>query len=284
MKKYAIVVDSSAALSPQQINDLNVYVAPLSIIYNGQNYVDQVTMTREDVVNALAQHHVLQTSQPNIGTIIGILENLKEDNYDHIFVIALSSSLSGTFSAFNQAVQEVVLDNVTVVDSYSLAGPVQQIIHYIRNAEKNDLPVAEIMTHINRVVDNTSSYVYPQDLKQLKASGRISSSAATLASLLKIKPLLRLENKGATIEKFATARTEAKIMDTLIADINLHNINALDHVLYVLEFEAKDTADRFENFLSQTYPGIEIHRVALPAAVATHAGLGTIAVQWTVKI
>ncbi|AMC92478.1 hypothetical protein AOC36_00255 [Erysipelothrix larvae] len=283
MKKYGIVVDSSAALTEKQASDLGVVVAPLTLTYNKEHFEDQITMTYNDVKDILARHEIIMTSQPNIGRILELLEPMRDEGYDHIFIITLSATLSGTFSAFNHAVEELQLSNVSVIDSYTIAGPVQNAIGLIRHFEAKDGTVEEILEAFKPIFDNTSTYIYPQDFRQLKASGRISSSAATLASLLKIKPVLRFENRGKTIEKFATARTEAKAFDAIMNDLLDNGVNQNDHILYILEFEADEVSKRFINRVHETFPNIEIIRMPLPAAVATHAGIGTIAIQWNVK-
>ncbi|MEG0327373.1 MAG: DegV family protein [Erysipelothrix sp.] len=283
MKNYAIVCDSSVSISAEDAKRLNVKVAPLTIIHNNKDYYDQVDLTTEQVNDLLREKEVLKTSQPNVGYLINFFEDLKSQDFDHIFVLSLTSSLSGTYMSFNQALSEVKLDNVTLIDTYTLAGPVQNAAESIQAMNELDSSVEEIVKRLQYEFKFTESFVYPQTLDQLKVSGRISNSAALLASLLKVKPLLFLENHGKTIEKFATARTEAKIFESMIKEMQAKNVNAKDYVLYFLHSEGRDTVDRLNQLISEKLGDFEHKICNLPAALATHAGLGTIALQWSLK-
>ncbi|WP_414838400.1 DegV family protein [Erysipelothrix piscisicarius] len=66
----------------------------------------------------------------------------------------------------------------------------------------------------------------------------MSKHAATLASLLKVKPLLYLENHGLTIEKFGTARTETKIFELLINHMKEQGITPEAYDFYYLHNDA----------------------------------------------
>ncbi|QIK69103.1 DegV family protein [Erysipelothrix sp. HDW6C] len=284
MKNIAIVCDSSVALTKEEAHDLNITVAPLTLIYNNKEYLDQIDMTFDDVNELLLQKTHLQTSQPNVGVIINILEELKTKGFDHIYVLSLSSALSGTHSAFHHAIQEVGLDSVTLIDSMSIAGPVQQCAKLIHKLNAEDKSIAEITRAIEELLKHTVSFVYPQTLDQLKISGRISKGAATLASLLKVKPLLYLENGGQTIEKFGTARTEAKVFDMMVAEFKKHDITPDAFDVYYLDSQGEEIADRFNAYLSESIGTFTTSNSKLPAVVAAHAGIGTIAVQWIPKI
>ena len=143
--------------------------------------------------------------------------------------------------------------------------------------------IQDIETKINDMANQTESLVLPKDLKQLKASGRISTAAATMASLLRIKPILKLETKAETIDKFATARTEAKAFELMIDDLALHNVHPDTHYVDYLHCEEHEILGRFIQALEERLGNFDSHIADLPSSLATHAGIGTIAVQWVKK-
>ena len=222
MKKIAIVADSSVALTEQETKELGVYITPLSIIYDQKEYMDQVEITREDIVKLLNAGTLLGTSQPNLGVIIKTLEEIKSKDYDHVFILSLSAALSGTYSTFQHGITEVGMENYSLIDTMTLCGPVQESVKVIRKMNAEGIEPKEIEDYLNNdFFKNTESYIYPLTLEQLKRSGRMSKSAALLASMMKIKPLLKIENQGNSIDKFKTTRTEQKILDEIIKDLKL---------------------------------------------------------------
>lgn len=284
MKKIAIVTDSSVALTEQETKELEVYITPLSIIYDEKEYLDQVEITRDDIVELLGAGTLLGTSQPNLGVIINILEEIKSKNYDYVFILSLSSALSGTYSAFQHAITEVGLENYSLIDTMTLAGPVQESIKVIRKMNEQNVEPKDIEDYLNNdFFKNTESYIYPFTLEQLKRSGRISKSAALLASMMKVKPLLKIENQGKNIDKFKTTRTEQKIIDEIIKDLKLNNVNSKEHIIYLPHLKRDDILDEVKSRLTNEMGPFDFVISDLPAALATHVGVGTFVLQWAKK-
>ena len=93
-----------------------------------QELFDQVNISTEEVRNILLNDELLSTSQPNIGTLIHIFNEIKEKQYDHIFILPLSHHLSGTFNSFKQAVEQVDLNNYTLIETETLVGPFKGLL------------------------------------------------------------------------------------------------------------------------------------------------------------
>ena len=284
MKKIAIVADSSVALTEQETKELGVYITPLSIIYDQKEYMDQVEITREDIVKLLNAGTLLGTSQPNLGVIINTLEDIKSKDYDHVFILSLSAALSGTYSTFQHGITEVGLENYSLIDTMTLCGPVQESVKVIRKMNEEGIEPKEIEDYLNNVFfKNTESYIYPLTLEQLKRSGRMSKSAALLASMMKIKPLLKIENQGSSIEKFKTTRTEQKIIDEIIKDLKLHNVNPKEHIIYLPHLKREDILDEVKFRITNEIGSFDFIVSDLPAAIATHVGVGAFVLQWAKK-
>lgn len=284
MKKIAIIVDSSTYFTDDELKTLgNVTVAPLSIVYDGKEYVDQIELTYEDVNDLLRENKVLKTSQPNLGRINDIYETHMSEGYDHIFVLSLSSHLSGTFSAFNQVKDLLEIPNMTIIDSQTLVGPIRQAVRKLNAWNEAGLSIEEMTAQLEEFFNHSSSFLYPENLKQLKASGRISGPAATLASLLKVKPLLYLELHGTTIDKFGTGRTETKIFEMMVKEFETLGVSPETHFLSYLHSEAEETVQRVRAAFNAHFGTFDDEIIILPAALSVHAGIGTIAVQWALK-
>ncbi|WP_323615740.1 DegV family protein [Erysipelothrix rhusiopathiae] len=284
MKKIAIICDSSVSFTQAEIETFGVYIAPLTIIHNNTVYIDQVTITENQVNDLLRNHEVVKTSQPNLGTIYELFEKVMREGYDHIFALSIGTALSGTYSSMEMVRQDLKIENMSVINTHSITGPVQQAVAAIRKMNEEDYSVEQIEVYLDHFFSNQISYIYPQSLDQVIASGRVSKTAAKVASLLKIKPVLYLENKGESIEKLGVARSERRIFSLLVNDLVHHDVKPDTHDIYLLHSEGLDTLKRFQDFLTESLGPFTIKIVNLPAAVATHAGIGTLALQWCYKI
>lgn len=285
MKKIAIVADSSIGISLEdQKNFKDLFIAPLSIIYNGKDYVDQIELSEEDIIEILKRNEIIQTSQPSVGACIQLLEKVHALGYDHIFVLPLTSHLSGTFNSFNTAKNDVDFGNITVMDTYTVAGVIQESIKLIHKLNALDASIEEITNELNTYYKDTVTYIIPETLDQLKASGRISAAAAGLASMLKMKILLRLENHGKTIDRFTTGRTDKKIYEAMFNDLEAHNFNRDEYVIYILHSDGLEAVERMTLALNDRFDSPTIYVGHLPAALSGHAGNGTVVVQLARKV
>lgn len=284
MKNIAIIADSSISFSKEDEVLYDLIIAPLTITHNNTSYVDGVDIDNIALNNLLRNNELVTTSQPNLGTIISILEHCKTKNYDHIFILSIGTSLSGAYGAFQHALNEVPLDNVSLINTYSIAGPVQQMVKVIRKYNELGLSIEEIEAKVNNVVDHQVSYLFPETLKQVIQSGRVSRASATVASLLRVNVLLCLKNKDAAIEKLAVARTRKKVYQAIVDDFIANNVTPLTHDIYLLESEGMERLLEFKEYMSEKLGEFKESFINLPAAVATHGGLGCIAIQWCPKL
>ena len=284
MKKIAIVCDSSVSLTREETEKYDVYIVPNVIMHNEKVYLDQVTITNNEIYDLLERDERLTTSQPSIGLMIEILKEIQEKDYDYTIIMSVSSSLSGGFNAFNQAVRQANLENVTIIDSRSIAGPVQQAVKAIRQMNENSVAIEEILNFLRIFFDNQISYLFPESLNQIVASGRLSKTAGKIASLLKVKVVLYLKAESTAIERLAIARTDKKIFDSIVKSLKENNVNPKTHDLYFLESRSFEQVEKVRQYIFNAIGAFNYHIVNLPASLSVHAGVGAIVVQGCIKL
>lgn len=283
MSKICIVTDSAVSMSPSIAKEHNIVLAPLSITVNGKEYKDYVELEPAQLYQFLREKADIKTSQPNLGMLQEIMSELKAAEYDDILVFPLSRHLSGTYQAFVLSALHNEMSNVTIVDTGTLVGPQRYVALKAAEMVSEGKTKQEILTFADKIFNDTVSFVVPDNLDQLKRSGRISSAAATLSSLLKLKVSLILENRGIAIGKFETARTDGKLFSGITDKMKELGCHADTHKVYIPHADGLPEAQKFANHLTSVFPGIEVEYLELPAAVVTHAGLKTFAVQLVLK-
>lgn len=283
MKKIAVVIDSTTLDSPKLLNHPDVYIAPLEVIVNGQTFEDRIELQEQDWINYLKEDATMTTSQPSLKNTIDILKEVKEKNYDHVFVLPLTSHLSGTYNGFILANNELQLENIDIIDTLSIAGQITIMAEKVLEYAQEGRSIEEIKDMIYTLRDNNVTYIYPATLKRLMFSGRMNKAVGSFASLLKLKLLLVLENKGEQIEKHDIYRTEKKLLTNLIDQFKNMNVNEKDWVFFILEIENKEGASQIEEILKQEFGNVEIRKEMLPGVIATHVGLGVLGVQAVLK-
>ncbi len=125
-------------------------------------------------------------------------------------------------------------------------------------------------------------------LKYLKKGGRITSAAAALGTLLKIKPVLTIQ--GEKLDAFAKARTmkQAKtIMLTALAhdlEDRLADPKAEHTYLQIAHTCSEQAAQELEETVRELYPGVPVFGAPLSLSIGCHIGPGALAVACTRKL
>jgi DegV family protein with EDD domain len=283
MSKICIVTDSAISMGPLESKELGVIVAPLSVMVNGREYKDYIDLDIPQLHQFLREKADIKTSQPNLGLLQEIMSELKAADYDEIIIFPLSRHLSGTYQAFVLSSLQNEMTNVTIVDTGTLCGPQRFVALRAAAMASEGKSKQQILTFAEKVFNDTVSFIIPETLDQLKRSGRISSAAATLSALFKLKVSLILENRGTSIEKFETARTDGKLYSLITDKMSNIGFSPKTHKVFVPHADGLELAEKFVAHMEKVFPGVEYEYLELPSAVSAHAGLKTYAVQLVLK-
>ncbi len=279
MEKILIVTDTTSGMNFDDAKRYNIELIPLSLIIDGVEYKDHLDISTQEFYQYLEAGATPTTSQPNVGYVEERMKVWKEECYEAIIIITISSYLSGTYQGFQMIAQQQEMDNLYLVDSKTVGGPIMDGAITARKLVDEGKGVKEILNVLEEKFSHTLSFLYPQSLTQLKKGGRISPLAANMASLLKIKPLLMLKKDGTIIDKYAVSRTESKLFEMIMQAFIEEGVCAKTHRLYICHAQGEATIERIQVYLQAHLPEIETKCIVLPAVLCAHGGLGCVALQ-----
>ena len=197
MTKIKIVTDSTADLTVDLIERYQIEVLPLTVTLNEVSYRDGVDITRDAFYQLMSTTEEFPTtSQIPPAVFAEAYQRLAAEGVEHIISIHISGDLSGTYQS--SVLAGTMVENtvhVHCIDSKSATiglGPI--VLAAARLAEQN-LPIAEILETLNRVVEQTAVYFLLDSLDNLHKGGRIGKASHMVGSLLNLKPILSL-NEG----------------------------------------------------------------------------------------
>ncbi|GEB90967.1 hypothetical protein LDE05_08300 [Lactobacillus delbrueckii subsp. bulgaricus] len=97
--KIALVTDSTANLSAAEIEKYNIKVIPIPIYIDDKEYLEGINITSEELFESQRSGSSFPTtSQPKMGDLITTFDNFKDEGYEAIIYICLSSGISGSYS------------------------------------------------------------------------------------------------------------------------------------------------------------------------------------------
>lgn len=231
--KTAIITDSAANLSPETLAKYsNLYVVPLMIVIDGKSFRDGIEVTADEVYEKL-DHHDISTSLPSIDDLNVLFDNLKAKGYTDALVLNLSSGLSGTFNAFRLAFEHIEGIKITHYDSKTLGGGLSILVEAACEMVKDKVAVPDIIKALDQIRYQDSLALYTiSTLKYLRKGGRIGKVEGTIGNILKIKPVITVNDEGVyvTVSKgFGIQRSFLAMKDLLIEKFKKAAIDLIVH-------------------------------------------------------
>jgi DegV family protein with EDD domain len=218
--KMQIVTDSGFDLSPAQQNEVNLNSLPLKITLSGVNYRSGIDIQSEDFYQLLSETKDMPiTSVPSPGEFLEIYRNIAPDDPD-ILSIHISSGLSGTYNSARMAAEEMGNDaNITLVDTRSLSVEMGWQIEAAIRGLKAGWDKEKILSLMDQVREWSEIVFTLPDLSYLIHGGRISHLKGLLASLLGIKPLIKVDKTNGKYQDVGKARTFKRAVEAIPAYI-----------------------------------------------------------------
>jgi len=277
-KKIAWVTDTAALLDEKFIQDNQIHVLPLNIVFEEEVLRETVDMTHDEFYDKLrtTKTHP-KTSQPVIGEVVELYRSLKQQGYACAIAIHTSQHLSGTYlSAFTAAEQAQF--EVYPVDSKIGSYPMMKMIELGQRLEREGVEPAQIVEKIKELADHSELSFIPASLSQLHKSGRVSGTQAFLSNLLNIKVVISFDNGKVVMKEKVRAIAKAKtyVENLLINDLESHIIPEVA----VIHCNNEEGALNWKTILERSYPLITFHVMPLSACVGVHAGEGTLGLSW----
>ncbi|CAG9608204.1 DegV family protein [Pseudoneobacillus rhizosphaerae] len=277
MKKIAWVTDSTAFIDEELHSHPDVYVIPLTIVLDGQEYLDGIDLTPHELYLRLKTlTNPPKTSQPAVGEFVTLYEDLAK-KYDMIVSVLLSSKLSGTVSSSQQAAQLVDIPVVTI-DSKILTYPLSALVKMGLRELQADGDVESVIKYLEAQTDKTETYVLIGSLEQLHRSGRMNGVQFFLGSMLNVKPIICI--KDGKLETKEKTRSEKKAKEKITELLRSSNAKSPIKEAYILYGLNPEEALRWKKDLEQSFPEIDFLTCPLCATIGVHAGENTLGISW----
>lgn len=271
-----IVTDSSVQLTEQEIESNHINIIPLTITIDGQSYVDDRDITRDEFMQKMATAKTLpKTSQPALGTFVDLFNKLGADG-SQVLAIHMMRAISGTVETARQAAQMSDSD-VTVIDSdFTDRAMGFQVLAAAKLANEG-ADMDTILAKVKQVHDHTKLYMGIVDLNNMVKGGRLSKVAGIISNLLNIKVVLDVNKTLEVIRKGRGMKTINKFIDDFV-----DQMKQTSHVaaIGISHADALNTANSIKDKLQPLFPNLDILVRTTDPVIATHSGAGAFAVMY----
>ena len=279
MNKYVIVTDSSSDLTRDIINDPEVIYLQLDVLMDGEPSRANCDVDIKDFYAKLRSKKNATTSAVNIDKFIETFDKYLSEGYDVLY-LGFSSGLSGTFNAGFVAAKELAEKyperKVFAVDTLAASLGEGLLVYYAFKMKQDGADIESVRDYVEENKLKLCHWFTVDDLFFLKRGGRINAATAIVGSMLSIKPVLHVDNKGRLIS-VSKARGRRAALDALFDKMKETAIEPEKQVVFIShgdsEEDAKYLADRIKTELGS--PEVVISYVG--PVIGAHSGPGTIA-------
>ena len=278
MASVHLVTDSTSYLPADMVERYNIRIVPLRVNWSTESMREGVDIEGQEFFNRLRHsQEVPTTSQPPVGEFASCYRELGREG-GSIISIHISGDLSGTVAAAEAARRMLPEQDIRIIDSRITCLGLGFMVEEAARLRAAGKSADEIVERINELIPKMTAYFMAYDLKYLHRGGRIGAAAATLGSLLHVKPILTMKAAKGIISVQEKVRTRKKALTRLV-DLTAADCIGADKVTAtVLHADNPATASQLEQALRSALPEAEVVPSEMGPVIGTHVGPGTVAI------
>lgn len=208
MTRIAILTDSTCDLPAATIARYDIEVVPLHIQMGERTLVDGVNITKEQFYARLPDYDPAPTTAtPGPQAFLDRFAALADRGYEAILSIHISESLSATVNSARAAASEFTRLPVTVLDSGQLSMGLGFLVERAAQLAQADADMPAILQDLQQMMPRTYVFAALDTLEYLRRSGRMHIAVSRLGELLKIKPLLTMNQGKPEVHRVRSRRS-----------------------------------------------------------------------------
>ncbi|MDR3240541.1 MAG: DegV family protein [Lactobacillaceae bacterium] len=280
--KIAIVTDSTATITQEEAAQYGIKVIPIPIILDGKVYQEDIDITTKQFYDMLKTTDSFpSTSQPPIGELIEIYENLKNEGYDQVLSIHLASTISGFMNNVISISDRIEGLEVIPYDSKITVRLMGWLVLKAAKMVQDGKSLAEITVTLDQLVASMDEYFVVDDLNNLVRGGRLSNAGAVIGTMLKVKPILTFDNDSNYIIPFEKVRSMKKAQKR-VEELFKKALFDADYPIKPMVIHANDAVagEKWRHELEEKYPAMEFEFSYFSPVIGTHLGQGALALVW----
>ena len=279
MRDYIITVNSTVDTGKEWLEERNVPVIPLKYTIDGQEYTDMYGLSDKEFFQKLREGKMSVTSQINPEEAKEMLEPYVKEGKD-VLHLAFSSALSGTCNSMKIAAEELQEEypeaKVIVVDTLCACMGEAILLYYALKQKEAGKTIEEVAQWAEENKLHVCHNVTVDDLFHLHRGGRVSKTAAVLGTMVKVKPIIHMDDNGA-LQVIGKERGRKKSLHKIV-DMAVERSKGWDNeIIMITHGDCLEDAEYVAKLVREKM-GVEnvfIHNIG--TVIGSHTGPGVVA-------
>ncbi|MBP8001217.1 MAG: DegV family protein [Chloroflexi bacterium] len=274
-----VVMDDTGDLPLDLAKKHHIHIIPINIHFGTEEYLSGVNISRAqfyEKTKTVGAHNFPKTSQPNPYQFREVYESILAEGEEEILTVVVSEKLSKTYESAAQAGKELANRGRFYLHD-SLAGSAAQgfqALEAARMAEQG-VPIKDILRRLEQMRQEQVIYLMIDNLEYAVKGGRVSSLQSVVASLLNIKPIMKLDDGH--IVPASKVRTRKKALGELLDSVKA-KVGSRKVKLGIVHANAPKEAEELLAQASQIFNTSDKMFMDLTLPVAINLGPGALGV------
>lgn len=272
----AVMTDTNSGIMVDEAQKLGVFCMPMPVLMDGKDYIEGVNLQRSRFFEMLSVGADVSTSQPSPGELMDMWDDIFDKGYDEIVYIPMSSGLSSSQRNAQMFSQDYE-GRVFVADNHRISVTQRQSVMDAMMLKEAGVDGAGIKRRLEESAYDSVVYLAVDTLDYLKRTGRVNATAATVGSVLGIKPVLK--TTGENFEVCTAVRGIKKAASKIVEAMNEEMETRFkglspDELIIGAAGSFVNPVDEgnWSSVLREAFPDIEVYYNKLSCSISAHTG------------
>ena len=205
---------------------------------------------------------------------------------NEILYVHFSRAMTNSFDAMDQAVAELKAKYPAArfeeIDTKGITTISYAIVREVGDLVKAGKSLDEILSWAADEVDRFAMYFFADDLKFFRRSGRVGGLAATMGTLIGVRPLIHMSQDGKMIS-VGTAKGRPKAIEFLLNKVGELGDDLQNHRICIGHSDAPEIARELGRLIEEKYGQQHIVYVEVNPTAGSHCGPNGVGVCFHAK-
>ena len=231
------------------------------------------------------------------GGVLPTTSAISKDQYKNYFIkdfvegneilyVHFSRAMTNTFDAMDQAVAELKADypkaRFEEIDTKGITTISYASVREVGDLVKAGKTLDEILEWAKTEVDKFAMYFFADDLKFFRRSGRVSGLAATMGTLIGVRPLIHMSQEGKMVS-VGTAKGRLNAMTYLVDKVGVLGEDLEKHRICIGHTDSPEIARNIASMIENKYGKQDIVFVDVNPTAGSHCGPNGVGVCFHAK-
>ena len=280
MSEFLIITDSTTDLPKSYYEEKGIPVISLSYMMDGVTYEDMNGLTGQEFFSKIKEGSMPTTSQINPAQAKSAFEPYLQEGKD-ILYIGFTSGLSGSYNSVRMAIEELEEEypdrKLIAIDSLCASMGEGLLLYKAVELRDQGKSMDEIAEWIENNKLNICHDVTIDDLFHLHRGGRVSKASAVVGSIIKIKPIIHVDEEGRLIV-INKERGRKKAMMSLIDRMEEKSKGFENNVAMIVHGDVEEDAEFLKKQIEERFGIQNVIINCIGSVIGSHTGPGVIAI------